>query len=368
MKSRLSSSLSALAAVALVSVQVCPAWAETLLEAQNRRAAALFEKARRDQDRSALSSALERFDLVVKNYPRTSWAGRAQWEIARLYDENNEYEEAFDAYQLLIDHFAGYFENSLNAQFRLAMRLLEVYERTERVPGVPLAKGTPEKKQLSEMFRIIIKNGPYADSVAEAHYYLGVAYEKEGKIHLARDQHIHFLEKYPKHPLADDASYQSAYIDFKHWRTMKSSAPQSRDVAETGLKYFLVLFPESDKAARARECLSVIDQARRTELLETAKFYENNGNEKAAAVYYFELADRHPEIGIAVPSFGEKILALKLRHPDLVKKTAPPSPQADVGSSMDSLAPPAILMDGPPADDDPLLKIPDDIRVPSPTP
>jgi outer membrane protein assembly factor BamD len=183
-----------------------------LLAEQEKRAEALYNKAQRYAASADLGDALEKYELIIRHYPRSSWAARAQWEIARLYDDNHEYAGAFDAYQLLVEHFPGHFEKALEAQFRLALKVIAHYDQLLRKPDAQKPRELPEKEQASSMLRIIIKNGPYAAIAAEAHYHHGIALEKESKPSEAREQHELVMEKFPDHALADDASYQVAYI------------------------------------------------------------------------------------------------------------------------------------------------------------
>jgi TolA-binding protein len=242
-----------------------------LLAEQEKRAEVLYNKAQRLSASADLADALEKYEQIIKHYPRSSWAAKAQWEIARLYDDNHEYAGAFDAYQLLVEHFPGHFEKALEAQFRLALKVIGYYDQLLRKPDAQRPRELPEKEQASSMLRIIIKNGPYAAIAAEAHYYRGVALEKEGKPAEAREQHELVMEKFPEHALADDASYQVGYIEYKSWKKMLSAAPQQRDRADVALRDFLLRYPQSDKAAQARTLLTNVQEGQRKELLELAE-------------------------------------------------------------------------------------------------
>ncbi|MBL9117569.1 MAG: outer membrane protein assembly factor BamD [Verrucomicrobiaceae bacterium] len=295
--------------------------AERLILEQERRAAELFAKAQRYNLRGAPGDAVETLDALVKNYPKSRWAGAAQWEKASLYADNHEHADAFDACQLLIDHFPAYYEAALNLQYDLTKRVLARYEDLARHPDSTKPRSLEKKQTLSEMLRAIIRNGPHYDRVAEAQYLLGVALEKEGKSEEARLQHESFSERHAKHELADDAAYQIAYIDYKAWKRMKGDAPQARRRAEMSLLYFLSRFPESAKAAQANGSLIEIQNAEMRELQRLAEFYENQGREKAAAIYYRSLVQRFPD-AIALPGLSEKLAAWTERYPELT-----PSPE-----------------------------------------
>jgi len=290
------------------------------------RARLLYDKAMKDALRGNPEEALKRFEAVVKAYPKSSVAVEAQWEVVRLNEFFTDYVAAFDALQLLIDHHPGNFERALRKQFEIALRQLVRYDQLLRLPEAKKPRDLPDKEQVSAMLRIVITNGPYAENVAEASYYLGVALEKEGKIPQAAMQHEDFMERFPNHPLADDSAYQVAYIMYKAWMKMKGSAPANRERAAMSMNGFLARYPDSDKAAQARGCLGEIRHAERTELVSLADFYEKRGDERAAAVYHRELASRFPELAPEGSPLRERVLALMEKFPELKDERAKDSP------------------------------------------
>lgn len=283
---------------------------------QEKRAAELFSKAQRYALRAAPGNAVETLQSLVKNYPRSRWSGAAQWEIARLYSDNHQDADAFEACQLLVEHFPDYFEAALDLQFRLAKKVLARYEDIERHPDALKPKQLAKKETVSDMLRIVIRNAPHWERVAQAQYLLGVALEKEGKTEEARKQHETFAENHKGHELADDAAYQIAYIDYKEWKRMRGDAPQARERAETSLLYFLTQFPDSSKAAQANGSLIEIQNAEMRELQRLAEFYDKQGKDKAAAIYYFTLIRRFPDAS-ALPGLEERLAGWLEKYPEL---------------------------------------------------
>ena len=286
-----------------------------------RRAANLFEKAQKDAVSGRPSEALDRYAALVKAYPRTGVAARAHWEVVRLNEAFGDYIAAFDALQILIDHFAGHFEKALRKQFEIALKMLTRYDALGRMPDGRAPKDMPKREQVSSMLRIVVENGPYVEFAAEANYYLAVALEKEGKAPQAAMQHEDFLDRFPKHALADDSAYQVAYILYKNWLKMKGGAPTHRERAAMAMQWFLARYPESDKAAQARRCLDEVRHGEKADLVQLAEYYQARGNERAAAVYYRELASRFPELATEGSGLRERVMALMEKYPEL--KDAP---------------------------------------------
>ncbi len=312
---------------------------EAELESRARR---LYDKAMKDTLNGDSDSALSRFEAVVKAYPKTAVAVEAQWEVVRLNEFFSDYVAAFDALQLLIDHYPGNFERALRKQFEIALRQLVRYDQMLRLPDSTRPKDLPAKEQVSAMLRIVIENGPYAENVAEASYYLGVALEKEGKIPQAAMQHEDFMERFPKHPLADDSAYQVAYILYKSWMKMKGGAPTNRERAEMAMRWFLARYPESDKAAQARGCLDEVRHAERVDLIRLSDFYMQRGDERASAVYQRELASRFPELAPEGSPMRARVMALMEKYPEL-KDEKVEGPDMKVLPSLDALGIPQEL-------------------------
>jgi outer membrane protein assembly factor BamD (BamD/ComL family) len=108
---------------------------------------------------------------------------------------------------------------------------------------------------------------------------------------------------------------------------MLSAAPQQRDRADVALRDFLLRYPQSDKAAQARTLLINVQEGQRKELLELAQFYEKQGKEKAAGVYYFTLAKRFPDAMSKDGALKEKLSALLRKYPELKPLDAETAPE-----------------------------------------
>lgn len=268
----------------------------------------LYSRAQKLMSEGEAEEALERFLNVVKHYPRTEWSALSLWEVYRINIHLGDDESAFEALNRLIVEQPGHFEKAHAAQLQLVQRLLGSGKESRRTLEVMRKSQITPPEIVVEMLKAIIKNGPQSEVGIQAHYYLAIAQEKAGEKKLAIATHEDFAETYPKHELADDAGYQVAYIAYKDWKTMRSNSPHQREGAAISLAWFIARFPESDKVAQARSCLSEVRGSEMRELLGLARYYEGRGNEKAAAVYYEQLAERFPEAVVADKSLAEKIL------------------------------------------------------------
>ena len=255
-----------------------------------------------------VEEALERFNTIASKYRRSETCANALWEIYRIQVSLEGNEAAFEALNRLVTEQPGHFEKAFAAQFNLIKRLLGAGKNERRTLEVvkPAQKMAPEV--LVAMLENVIKNGPQSEQGIQAHYYLALAQEKAGNKKEAITIHEDFAESYPTHELADDASYQVAYIAYKEWKAMRGDSPHQREATATALSWFLARYPESDKAALARSCLVEVRTAAQRELMSLANYYEQRGDVKAAKVYYQQMALKFPQLMEQEGELKEKIL------------------------------------------------------------
>jgi len=262
--------------------------------AEDENAVRLYERGMKLIAEGDPEEALERFNTIAKKYRRSETCALALWEIYRIQEHLGEEMAAFEALNRLATEQPGHFEKAHDAQLRLAMRLLGRGPDARRTLVREPVKAKLDPEVLAEMLRVTIKNGPQSETGIQAHYYLALALEKAGQKREAIAMHEDFAESYPKHELADDAGYQCAYIAYKDWKTMRGDSPHQREAAAISLAWFIARFPESDKGAQARACLTDVRLAERSELISLARHYEGRGNTKAAEIYYRQLGQKFP--------------------------------------------------------------------------
>jgi outer membrane protein assembly factor BamD (BamD/ComL family) len=251
-------------------------------------------------------TALNRFQSVVKRYPRTELAALSLWEIFRIEENLGDVEGAFATLDTLIIQQPGHFAKAHAEQFRLVQRLLGSAKENRRTLDQQRRSAMTDPETLLPMLETIIRNGPHAEVGIQAHFYLAIALEKTGKKAEAILKHEEFLDAYPKHELADDAGYQIAYISYKGWKNAPDS--RQREHSAVALSFFIARFPESDKVAQARMCLAYIRSSEQRELTRLARYYESRGDEKAATIYYQQLALKFPELATAESPMRDRIL------------------------------------------------------------
>ncbi|MEN3943355.1 outer membrane protein assembly factor BamD [Prosthecobacter sp. SYSU 5D2] len=278
---------------------------------EDDQARVLYARAQKLLSEGDPDEALDRYLTLLKKHPRTEWSALSLWDMYRIYIHQDSPEPAFEVLNRLIVEQPGHFEKAHAAQLQLVQRILgSGKEARTNLESVKKKKPLPPEIVV-EMLKTVIKNGPHSEVGIQAHYYLAIAREQAGEKTEAIAAHEDFAETYSSHELADDAGYQSAYIAYKSWKSMRSTGPHQRENAAVALAWFIARFPESDKAAQARSCLAEVRAAELSELLGLARYYEARSNPKAALIYYQQIASRFPEVIQTDEVLRDKILSLK---------------------------------------------------------
>lgn len=246
--------------------------------------------------------AISAFERYVSSSPNAPMAADAQLRIGTLYEKEDKYPRAFEAYQKLIDNYPNTpdFEKAVERQFNLATLYLEG-ERI-RVLGIPTLQS---QERAVEMFTKVITNAPYSNYAPLSQFNIGQAREKQDRNDEAIAAYSAVVEKYPRHDVADDAQYQIGYL---YMAAAQSGAQDtsSKQRAIEAFEDFIYQYPDSPKAAQAKENLSNLQVRVTEDALEVAKFYDKAKNYKAAAIYYSDVVRDQP--GTEAAAYAEKRL------------------------------------------------------------
>lgn len=243
-------------------------------------------------DRLALqgdqSGAVAKYRTIVRLYPQSYSAPKAQLQIADLLAANREHAEAFAAYQELIDKFpaSSLFTPAIEGQFAIAQRVADSHRDAEE-KGVKPPRSVPDRAALTAMLRQILGNGRHVSFSSQIQYQLAVALDRTGESKEAIGEFWRFLTTYPEDPRSDDAAFQIAFIEYRQAR--QSNREQSSRVrAIQALDYFLVNFSGSEKVPEASHLLGTLQQWGVSALQGAGDLYRKTGNAEAALRTYQE--------------------------------------------------------------------------------
>jgi outer membrane protein assembly factor BamD len=259
-------------------------------EEMSGTAAQLFERAQEAERRGNLKGAIKSYRTIVKKYSRDTLAPGACFRMGELQEQTRQYILAAQSYAVVADRYqkSERFEEAIAALFRIGEMYLK--GQKQKVLGIPIKSGM---SQAVLIFNTIIRTAPYGKHTARAQFNLGRAYEKQGSNELAIAAYQAVVEKFPNDPIAVDAQYQIGYI----WSQASSSGtydPATASHAKVGFEDFLARYPNSEKAAQARENLKRMERKQTSTAYDIAKFYDKQKYYRAAAIYYNEVIRQQP--------------------------------------------------------------------------
>ncbi len=278
-----------------------------------------YNLARNYDESGANQQAIDAYRMFIKASPASPLAARAQFRIAELIEASGDLSRAFDAYQLLLTRYPDTpdFEKAVTRQVLIANEYLG--GKKLQFLGMAIVPATERAEQ---MFTAILKNAPFSRNAPIAQFNLGLTYEKQGKVKEASAAYQSVLDKYPSSSIADDAVYQIGYTYMQIGTSGRSQDLSALVLAKNTFEDFLLQYPNSEKAAQARDNLKAIGGRESGDLMAVAKFYDRYRNYRAAAIYYNDVIRRQP--GTADAKFAqERIQILRSDYGDDALRTGP---------------------------------------------
>lgn len=240
-------------------------------------AASLLQQARDLEAAGSTSRAVSFYREIVKKYPVSKSAAAAQFRVAQLLEESGNLSRAFDAYKEFVEGYpqAPEFDQAANAQLAIADDFMKRkrYERAE------------------EMYRALLGSAPYAKFAPAAQFKLGQSLESRKEYDQAIAAYQVVLDRYGSSDYADDALYQIGYVQLSDAQSRSQDLSAAIDAKNT-FEEFLMEYPNSEKAAQAKDNLDRMSGRETSDLYSIAQFYDRNNNYRAAVIYYGELVRR----------------------------------------------------------------------------
>lgn len=257
-------------------------------------AAALFARAEGDVLRGEQDEAIRTFESIIRRHKESDFAPRAQLKIAQLYANNRQHADAFEAAQQVIEKFpaSDLFSEALETQFTVVERVMEDY-RKRRLKGDKSSRGLPKRETAREMLETMLASGRYSPHAPRVHYRLALALDDDDKPAEAIREFNLFVANYPSHPLADDAAFQIAFIDYRTAREPNRDRG-ARERARLAFEDFLARYGESEKGPEARHLLATLRTWETDKLGESGQYYERTGQVEAARLTYGEALRNDP--------------------------------------------------------------------------
>lgn len=250
----------------------------------------LFHAGQEAEKKGNVKRAIKAYRTLVKKHPRDALAPGAGFRSAQLQEQTHDYMGAAQAYRWIMQAYPtdSHFEEAMEGQFRIG----EMYLNGKKVKFLGISVANALDRAV-DIFAAIIRNAPYGKHTARAQFDIGLAREKDGANDAAIQAYLAVVDKFPNDPVAVDAQYQIGYIWFTAARQgTKDSAATER--ARTAFQDFLFRFPNSEKAAQARDNLALLQHKQISTAFTIAKFYDKQKHYRAAVIYYNEVIRQQP--------------------------------------------------------------------------
>ena len=265
------------------------------------------------------AKARSAYEAIVKNYPFTQQAAASQFQVGSIYESENDIQDAFEAYQVLIDRYGGsdQFGEAIKRQFEIATKAMN--SKTTRVLGIIPSKAA--KSDVIDMFNQVASNAPQSKYAPLSLYQIGVLYNEGGQKPDAIVAFQKLIDNYPNDPIKKEAQVQ--IFDIRggiHTRNVAHAEQNAVDMA-----VFVDQNEDDPRAEELRERLGKLEDKEAEKSFNVGRYYERKGNLRAAAMYYQEVRASDSEFHRLAQVRLEE---LKAQDPNLLQ--APSAPKHKV--------------------------------------
>jgi outer membrane protein assembly factor BamD len=270
------------------------------------------EEAFKNQD---YSTALHAAHRLLKIWPLSDYAPRAQYLIARCLETQGRDEAAFDNYQQILKKYprTDNYDEILWRQYEIANRFYGGEFFRIFWGYLPLYTSMDET---AKMYGKIVANGPYSGVAPHAQLQIGAAREKEKNYAEAVKAYQTAADRYSSQPaIAADAMYRWA-IAYQKQATKAEYDQGKAGQAIAAYTDFITVFPDDKRVAEAQKAIVLLKAEQVRGSFIVAQFYENSKTLSAmqrrngAIVYYNEVLQLNPNSPYAAQA-RERIEALK---------------------------------------------------------
>jgi outer membrane protein assembly factor BamD len=255
---------------------------------------------------------------IVRVWPLSDYAPRAEYLIGRCLETSGRDEAAFNAYEAIIQKYphSDSYEEVLQRQYEIADRFL-AGEFFRLWGTIPLYSSMDETAKL---FSTIVTNGPYSAVAPKAQLQIGTAREKQKDYPDAVKAYETAADRYYNQPvIASDALYREGIA----YQKQASTAEYDQGTAAQAIAAytdFITLFPDDKRVLDAQKAIVALKTQQVEGNFKVAQFYEQNKvlnaeqRRNGALVYYNEVLQLDPNSPFAAQA-RQRIEQLKPRAP-----------------------------------------------------
>lgn len=256
---------------------------------QRTRAKDQFEVAEEAFEAGNYNLALKAARRVVKVWPLSDYAPRAQFLAGRAEEARGDLRRAFRAYHTLIQQFpkTADYDEALERQKAIGDSFLagKWFRLWGWLPWFP----TTEKA--IEMYNAVVLAGPYSDVAPPAQMKIGEAHEKRRDYLLAVRAYERAADRYSdQRDVVSEAFYRAGLA----WRKQAREADYDQSAAGRAIAAFsdfITLFPDDPRVPEVQGYIIELYRTQAEGNYRIARYYEKRRRDDGAVIYYSAVAD-----------------------------------------------------------------------------
>lgn len=248
---------------------------------------------------------------VVRHWPLSDYAPRAQYLLGRCLEERRMDERAFKQYQILLDKYPKYdaYNEVIERQLMIANRFLA--GQWFKLWGyIPIGSSMDRTAKLYEQ---IVKKAPFHETIGpQAQMSIGAAKEKQKDYLHASKAYEKAADRYSDRPrVAAEALWKAGEANRKQSAEAEYDQGASVRAIDT-FNDFTALYPEDDRVPQARDNIIELRTEQARGCFIVAQFYEKYHRYDSALIYYNEVLVKDPDSPYA-PKSRDRMEVLKKR-------------------------------------------------------
>lgn len=260
---------------------------------QPRESAALqFQSAEELLNKGETKKAIGEYQKVLKYFPDSNYCDLAQYSIGRALEAQEDYEDAVEAYQEVIEDYPNsqLFAHVLEKQRKIADHYYDLgVKREERFF---LFRGGNFDKAI-EIYRKVINNQPFTDFSADAQYRIGLCYTRLELYTEASAEFQKVIDFYSTSQWAGEAAFACAESEAKQALPCEYDKT-AIEKAISKYNYFLKMYPDSSRAEEARARMNKLMETAAEHEFEIGMYYHQNLRFDSARLYLKSVIVQYP--------------------------------------------------------------------------
>jgi outer membrane protein assembly factor BamD len=247
---------------------------------------------------------------ILRVWPLSDYAPRAEYLVARCLEERGRDEAAFNAYQTIITKYprSDSFNDILWREYAIANRFLggEWFRLWNVIPLYP------SMDQTAKLYDKIVNNGPYSEVAPHAQLRIGAAHEKARDFDLAAQAYEKAADRYNDQAvIAADALYREGLSYQKQAATAEYDQSMAGKAIATYTD-FKTFYPDDKRVPEVERSMALMKMEQVRGNFKIAQYYESTRRWAGAVVYYNEVLQLDPNSAYATLA-RQRIEVLKPR-------------------------------------------------------